>query len=627
MARSRKKVPLKQVLPTLSQLGRTFWPQIKKQRKLLSLAFMALLFSIVARVLIPWPMKFIFDWVIMPADSPGQASGVLKSTIDQVVDDSGTLLGLLGVALVLFTAIHALFEYYSRVTMSLAATRIVTKIRAKLFGHLQQLSLRFHNKAKSGDLIARFTYDIKRVRDAAVTALLPLIANLITIIVMFVVMMWFNWQLALMPLAVLPLFYLKSVRVTSQIQSVVRNHRKKDSALASTAAEAIGSIKSVQALSLEEVNERAFAKNNKKSLSEGAKAQRLAAGLNRRINVILSIVTAIVLWRGASLVLIGEITPGTLLLFVSYLNYLFRPMRQTARALTRLSKATASGERIQEILEIEPEIRDRKDAIEAKGLKGGIRFEDVSFSYGTKAVLSGINIDIGPGERIALVGPSGEGKSTLLSLLLRLYDPSEGRVLVDDRDIKEYKVESLRQQFGIVLQDSALFAVSIADNIAYGTQDATPASIEHAARLANAHDFITGLEVGYDTVLAERGSTLSGGQLQRIAIARAVIREAPIMILDEPTLGLDNKNRVEVNQALEKSMQGKTTILVTHDLDASRHFDRIIVIEGGRIAEMGTHEELLENKGIYQRLYLKQHNAEDRLAVQLAAPSPYTAGG
>lgn len=618
MARSRKNVPLKDVLPSLFQLGRTFWPEIRKQRKLLGLAFLALLLSIAGRVLVPWPLKFIFDWVIMPTDNPDLASGVLKSRIDGVVDDAGMLLGLLAVALVVFTAIHAFFEYYSRVTMSLAATRIVTRIRANLFSHLQRLSLRFHNKAKSGDLIARFTYDVKRVRDAAVTALLPLIANLVTITVMFIVMFWFNWQLALMPLAVLPLFYIKSVQITRQIQSVSRDHRRQDSALASTAAEAIGSIKSVQALSLAKLNERAFARNNKKSLNEGAKAQRLAAGLSRKIDVILSVVTALVLWKGASLVVNDVITPGTLLLFVTYLKYVFNPMRQTARALTRLSRATASGERIQEILEIEPEIRDHEDAVTADGIRGQIRFEDVSFGYGKKKILEGLNMEISSGERVALVGPSGEGKSTLLSLLLRLYDPTEGRVLVDGRDIREYKVESLRQQFGIVLQDSALFAVSIADNIAYGNQDAGPDAIERAARRANAHDFITGLEDGYETVLAERGTTLSGGQLQRIAIARAVIREAPIMILDEPTLGLDNKNRMEVNRALENSMQGRTAVLVTHDLEASRHFDRIMVIEGGRITEMGTHEELMDKKGTYHRLYLKQYNTGDRAGIHLA---------
>ena len=315
------------------------------------------------------------------------------------------------------------------------------------------------------------------------------------------------------------------------------------------------------------------------------------------------------------LVIAGAITPGTLILFITYLKFVFRPMRQVAKYVTKISRATASGERVLEILETAPEIKDRPGAIKAPRFKGQIQFESVSFNYDErKPVLSDISFNVLPGERVALVGPSGSGKSTIISLLLRLYDPQAGRILIDGQDILDLKVDSVRRQIAVVLQESLLFGVSIRDNISYGGLDADEEAIESAARLANAHTFINELENGYDTVIGERGATLSGGQLQRIAIARAAIRGAPIMILDEPTLGLDNINRREVTAALEQNMQGKSVILVTHDLLESKHFDRIVVMENGRIAEQGTHSTLMKRRGHYHALYSHQ---EKRNRVEL----------
>lgn len=611
MSRSRKTVPLKEILPGLLHLGQVFWPQIRAQRKLINLSLLALLLSIAARLLEPWPLKFMFDWIIMPASTPAVGEKTLWTKAPEFIQDAGTLLTVLALAFVAITALRAICEYYSRVGMAISATRIITDIRARLFSHMQQLSLNFYNRAKNGDLVTRFTYDVERLRDTAVTALLPLVANLLTIIAMFGVILWFDWKLALIPLAVLPLFYVSSMHTSRRIQHVVREQRKRDGALAATTAEVIGSIKHVQALSLGALHEKAFARQNSKSLKQGAMAQRLSADLERKVDIILALATALVLWRGVHLVVIGSISPGTLILFITYLKFMFRPMRQVAKYLTRISRATASGERILEILNVVPEITDRPDAVEAEQMEGRIRFDNVSFSYGRKKVLSATGFDISPGERIALVGPSGGGKSTILALLLRLYDPGAGRVLLDGRDIRDFKINSYRHQFSMVLQDSVLFAVSIRDNIAYGSLNADHAAVVRAACIANADDFISALPDGYDTILGERGATLSGGQLQRIAIARAIIREAPIMILDEPTLGLDNINRCEVVDALNRCTVGKTTILVTHDLLASRDFDRIMVINDGSIQECGTHETLMKQNGYYHRLYLHQYKQHD----------------
>jgi ATP-binding cassette subfamily B protein len=614
MGKAKKPVALKELIPGLVGLTRAFWPQIRARGHLIALSGLALLFAVGARLLEPWPLKLIFDWIIVPTDpAPIPENAFLLHTLDPV-SDAGILLAILAFTFIAIAGIRVLSEYLAAVGMALAATRIVTDIRARMFGHLQRLSLRFHHKAKSGDLITRFTYDMERIRDTAVTALLPLVANILTIVLMFGVMFWFNWQLALIPLIVMPFFYLSSMRTGTRIQSVVREHRKRDGALAATAAEAIGAIKLVQALDLAPLQEKAFARQNKKSLKQGAKAQRLAAALERKVEFILAIATALVLWHGVHLVIAGAITPGTLILFITYLKFVFRPMRQVAKYVTKLSRATASGERVLEILETAPEIKDRPGAIMAPRFRGHIQFENVSFGYDeSKPILSDISFNVLPGERVALVGPSGSGKSTIISLLLRLYDPQAGRILIDDQNILDLKVDSVRRQISVVLQESLLFGVSITDNISYGGLDADREAVESAARLANAHTFISELEDGYGTVIGERGATLSGGQLQRIAIARAAIRGAPIMILDEPTLGLDNINRREVTAALEQNMQGKSVILVTHDLLESKNFDKIVVIENGRIAEQGTHNALMKRRGHYHALYshqVKQNRVE-----------------
>lgn len=609
MTRRRRTVPFKELLPGLIALGRAFWPQIRQQRRLIGLSLLALLLSIGARVLEPWPIKFLFDWIIIPPSNLAMKDSFQPPSF---LEEAGLLLGALVMTLVLFTASRATCDYFARVGMALAATRVVTDIRARMFSHLQRLSLNYHDKAKSGDLVTRFTYDIERLREASVTALLPLFANTLTIVAMLAVMFWFDWQLAIIPLAVLPVFFVSTLRTTKSVRAVVREQRKRDGALAAATAEVIGAIKHVQALSLGALQEKAFARQNRKSLKQGAQVQRLAAGLERRVEIILVVATALVLWRGVHLVATGAMTAGTLLLFVTYLKFVFRPIRQVAKYLTQMARATASGERVLEILDSVPDITDRPDAVDAKAIEGRIRFEGVSFGYGRRRALSAIDFEVAPGQRVALVGPSGGGKSTILALLLRLYDPGGGRVSIDDRDLREYRIDSLRQQFSMVLQESVLFAVSIRDNIAYGNLDAAPEAVEAAARLANAHDFIMELPAGYDTVIGERGATLSGGQKQRIAIARAVIREAPIMILDEPTVGLDNANREEIVDALDRCTQGKTTLLVTHDLLSSRDYDRILVIRDRGIAEAGSHEELMAHDGYYRRLYLKQHDEQRR---------------
>jgi ATP-binding cassette subfamily B protein len=491
--------------------------------------------------------------------------------------------------------------------MTLAASRFACAVRARMFEHLQSLSLAFHQRARSGDLITRFTHDVERLRDAASLSVVPLVANMLIVTTVLGVMFWVNVELACWSVVFLPILFFSSLRSSKRIQGLVREQRRRDGEVASVAAESIAAIKSVQALSLMRVLQDVFRKSNDGSLTTGARTQRAAARLERLVEVLMAVATAVILWRGVHLVVEGVITAGTLLLFMSYLAQLVVPLRQSAKSMTRLSRALASSERIAEILVARPTVVQRHDATVLKPFRELIRFEHVSFRYDrTGWALSDLNFAIRAGERVAFVGMSGAGKSTILSLLLRLYDPHEGRILIDGVDIREVTLDSLRGQMGTVLQESILFGVSLRENIRYGLPSASDNEIVVASRLANAHEFVATLPQGYDSIVGERGAALSGGQRQRIALARALIRQAPLLLLDEPTTGLDAQSQREVLDALERSRPGVTTVMVTHDLRSVRGFDQIYCMENGFIVEHGTHEVLYAEHGRYWKMCERQ---------------------
>lgn len=618
MKKRTKPKNIQQAIPGLQRLVRRFWPQIAKQKGLLTLAGLALIAKVLSRLIAPWPLKLIFDFVLVPDAHNAELDWPLLRDMS-----TSMLLFVLSFAIIATSLLRATAAYISLVGLSVAASRIIADIRADLYAHIQQLSLSFHYQSKSGDLITRITSDIDTLRSATVNATLPLIVDTLTLISMIGVMFWIDWELALIGMLVFPLFILSSFKLTKRIKKVSRQQRKRESAMAATVAESIGAIKVVQALSLEERLGRLFASDNRQSLEDSAYTQQLTAGLQRTAEVLVAIATALVLWRGAIIVQQGNATPGDLLVFITYLKTAFKPTRDLAKEASKISKATASGERIIDLFDVVPRIQDRSDAIAAPRFKGDISYQNISFAYDTQlsgndrnsrsnkspthsTVLKNISFTIKAGERIAFVGPSGGGKSTLVSLLLRLYDPLCGRVCIDGRDIRDYQLASLRQQISIVLQESMLFGTTVRENIAYGTVGATDTDIEQAAKLANAHEFIMKLPHGYDTLMSERGATLSGGQRQRIAIARAAVRKARIVILDEPTVGLDNKSEKAVSEALAHLSQDCTTFLITHDLRASINFDRIFYIENGQLIEQGTHPELIKQGEHYAALYQLQ---------------------
>ena len=603
-----RPLTLRDSLPGLGRLTRRFWPYLGRERPVIVASLLALYVEIGLRLLEPWPLKVVLDRVV--ATARGRAFHRLP-ILDAV--DPGTVLALSALAVIVFAALRALAAYYNTVGFALVGNRVLAAVRSELYGHLQRLSLSFHTGARSGDLIVRVTSDVGLLQDVAVTALLPLFANALTLVGMAAVMIWLNAPLTLLALATGPLFWVFTTRRSRRIRETARRQRQQEGAMAATAAESIGAVKVIHALSLEGTFARAFTGQSRKNLATGVYATRLSAGLERTVDLLIAVGTALVLWFGARLVQRGTMTPGDLIVFLAYLKNAYRPVKDFVKYTGRLAKASAAGERVLDLLDRTPDVRDLPGAVPAPALRGAVRFEGISFAYEPgRPALEQVDCEVQPGQHVALVGPSGSGKSTFVSLILRLYDPTAGRVLIDGRDIRDYTLASLRAQTSVVLQDSILFAATIRDNIAYGAPGAPPEAIEAAARVTNVHAFIEALPHGYDTVVGERGVTLSSGQRQRIAIARAAIRRAPVLIFDEPTTGLDGESERAVIEALDRLAQGWTTFLITHDLRLAARADLILYLEDGRVRERGTHLELLQADGCYASLYRVQTANADR---------------
>jgi ATP-binding cassette subfamily B protein len=581
-------------------------PYLRQHRPLIAGSFLALLAGVLMRALEPWPLKIVIDHVIIPGSSQTLGSSWINN-LQPLTVVAGTSL-----ALILIVGLRALSTYLQKVGFALVGNKVLTQVRAVLYRHIQCLSLAFHNKAKSGDLLVRVIGDIGLLKEVAVTAFMPLIGSLLVLSLMGALMLWLNWKLALLVLLSAPLFWLPTLILGKRIRAVSRKQRKREGAMASTAAESIGAMQVVQTLSLEETFADQFGKQNKKSLKEGVKMKRLLAKLQGTVQLMTGVSTAIVLFYGTVLVLRGSLTAGELLVFLSYLKAAFKPIQDFAKYSGRIAKASAAGERVIQLLETPADVTDEPEALPAPTFLGKVSFNHVSYSYADNHdVLKDINFCIPAGQKVAIVGPSGAGKSTMIGLISRLYDPVRGEIMFDDTNIRNVTLESLRMQVSVVLQDTLLFATSIEENIAYGAPDSSAEEVREAARLANIHDFIESLPDGYATQVGERGVTLSVGQRQRIAVARAALRKAPLLILDEPTSSLDKENRHAVLQALNKISSGRTTFMITHDLEEIEHADVILHIENGILIESGSHTELMNSGGTYRKLVNQEYLNRD----------------
>jgi ATP-binding cassette subfamily B protein len=554
-----------------------FWPAVAPERRLLLASTFALFLEVGLQLLEPWPLKIVFDHVLGTAMPPAWL-GTLSAR---------SLVLVCAIALFVLIALRAGTSWASTIGFALAGNRALTRVREDLFTHVQRLSFGGDRSARLGDWLTRIVGDVGILKEVVVTALLPLGANGLILVGMLAVMAWMDPILALLAMAPLPLLALFTVRRTRSLHAVGREQRQREGELANAAAESLGALAVVQALSLESRFEERFRAASQRDLTQGVRGKRLAAGLERGVDLMIGVSTALVLGLGALRALSGHVTPGELIVFLTYQRRAFRPARNFAKYTARIAKATASGERVLELLERAPAVRERPDARPAPPLHGAIAFRDVRFAYPEgETVLDGFDLEIAAGESVALVGASGAGKSTLAALLLRLADPQRGAVLVDGRDLREFTLPSLRRQIALVPQEDLLFAGTLRDNIACACPDADADRIAEAARIARVDEFAARLPDGLETWVGERGATLSRGQRQRLCIARAALRNTPILLLDEPMTGLDEQNEQLVRDALERVARGRTCVIVTHDPVHAARCHRIVTIANGRAVEV-----------------------------------------
>ncbi len=580
-------------------------------RKWLFIIFIAMLIETAMSLATPWPLKIIIDNVISGNQLPGWLTW-LNTLLPG--EQTMALAGVCSIALVLFSAIGGLAGYVNNYFTESVAQYMANDLRKRIYHHLQQLSLTYHETHQVGKLLSTITADVNTIQDFVSSTLLSILVDALTIFGMFGLMLYLKWDFALIAVILAPFLMLFVMRFRRAVKKATHEVRSDQAEMVTVIQHGLESIRSVNAFGRQGLEEDRLQKISMKTVHAALRARRIKSLISPVFTLVVALCTAFVLWRGASLVLAGVMTVGSLTVFLSYLNKFFNPVKDLAKMTVNIAQATVALERIKHILEADMIVPQKPDAIEPGKLKGDIIFEHVNFSYKPGIpVLKDINITIKCGQRIGICGPTGGGKSTIAYLIPRLHDPTSGTVLIDGKDITDYKLEGLRREIGIVLQDSMLFYGTIRDNIAYGRPDATVKEIMEAAKLANAHDFITRLPMGYDTIIGEKGVTLSGGERQRIGIARVVVRNAPILILDEPTASLDTESEKIVTEALERLMEGRTVITISHRLNILINSDKIFVIKDGIVAEEGTHESLLAHGIIYAELYRIHESYQKKL--------------
>ncbi len=584
-------------LGDITRVYRTFLPQLRKYWKRFALAYLGLFGAMAMNLLKPWPLKIIFDYVLLNKTMPRRI--MFLSSV--AADDKFILLAISCAGIVAIFFLEGLFTFTRKYFMAGAGETAINDIRQDVFGHLQMLE---HRKAGSADLIVRLISDIESLKLLLTQHIQTLVNYVFTFVGIGITMCLMDWQLTLWSLAVAPPLYLLSLYFSGKVAALTRKKRAKESELASLLQETMTSKELVQAFAQEEHEKKRFAVESEASLDTSLERLRVSKGFGRTVEVLIAVGTALVVYLGARKALAGYVTPGDLIVFVAYLRDLYRPVGGLSELIIDFRGSIVCGVRVAEILETKINVTDAPGAIEAPPFTGEVAFDHVTFGYDSRApVLQDLSFRARPGQMIALIGSSGTGKTTIVNLLLRFYDPWKGRILIDGHDIRRYTLKSLREQISVVLQEPLLFHRTIRENIAYGRPEARFEETVAAARAAQAHDFIARLSNGYDTFLREGGSNLSGGQRQRIALARAILKKAPIFILDEPVTGLDSATEAKLNETLDRLMKGKTTFTIAHRLSTVMKADLILMIEEGRIVEQGTHEDLLGKSDRYRKLY------------------------
>lgn len=564
--------------------------------------FGVLLIQIVMGLAAPWPLKVVLDSVVGDHPLPGWLHGLLQPLLGG--EGRMHIAGLAAIMVIVIAVIAALATYAANYLTETVGQRIGNDLRTRAYHHLQQLSLNYFDTHRVGPILSTLTDDVDTIQDFASASTLGIATDLLTILGMLVVMLWLQWDFTLVALAVAPLLLLFVSRIRKAVKAATHEVRRRESDIVAVAEEGLQSIRVVKAFDREDLQERQLALAGQQAVDAALNARRVKSVVSPIVAVVVSACTALVLWRGSALILAGAMTAGTLTVFISYLVSFFKPVQDLAKLTNTIAMASVGVDRVNELLTAETTVEEKPDAVEPSHIKGAIAFERVAFSYNAETpVLRDVTFEVAPGQLVGVVGHTGSGKSSLVSLIPRFYDPSVGTVRIDGVDLRDYKLHELRRQIAYVLQDTVLFRGTIRDNIAFGRPDADHDEIVEMAKLANAHEFISEMPQGYDSAVGDRGLTLSGGQRQRIGIARALIRDSPILILDEPTAALDTESEHLVMSALQRLMKDRTVITIAHRLSTIRDADKIVVLEEGRVVEEGTHNDLLTAGGRYADLH------------------------
>jgi ABC-type multidrug transport system fused ATPase/permease subunit len=580
---------------------------VKPYRKWLMIIFCAMLIETGMTMAAPWPLKIILDSVV--GHHPIAHWLAWIKPFSAGTEKMGLAAGA-AIGLVVIVVIGAIAGYIDNYFTESVGQYVANDLRLRAYNHLQRLSLKYFDTHEMGNMVSVITADVNTIQNFASSALLSILVNAMTIIGMLLVMYALNWDFALIAVGVTPVLLIIVTHFKKSIKKVTREVRTHQSDIVSVLEQGLESIRAVKAYGRQDLELQRLREVSEEAVLSSLNARRVKSLLSPIIAITVSLCTAFVLWRGASLVLAGAMTIGALTVFLAYLARFFKPVQDLAKMTSGIAQVSVALERVHSILDADSIIPQKPNARDPGKIQGEIVFDHVAFTYEKEEpVLQDINFSIKPGQRIGICGPTGSGKSTLLSLIPRFYDPASGRVLIDGIDLTEYHLGKLREQIGFVLQDTVLFAGTVRDNIAYGRPDATFEEIREAARLANADEFISRMLHGYETWVGDRGLTLSGGQRQRIGIARALVRNSPILILDEPTAALDAESERTVMQALERLMTGRTVITIAHRLSTIRHAHKILVLKGGVVAEEGTHDELVSKRGLYAALFAVQNGS------------------
>jgi subfamily B ATP-binding cassette protein MsbA len=587
-------------------------------RRQLWLGLMAIVGESAAGLLEPWPLKIVLDNVLHSKSKHGWLNALIAHTTG---NQPIRILFFACAAVLLIALLDAVCSYAEKYLTTSVGQWVTHDLRRLIYTQVQRLSLAYHDQQPTGDLISRVTVDIDAIQSFIVSGLLGILVNAVTLAGMVVVMLYINWKFALVALAVVPPLFFVVYTYTRRVKKASRDVRKKEGRMISLVEEVVSSMRVVKAFAREDYEIRRFEGESLDAVEAALKARALKARLVPLVNIITAVGTCAVLWFGARMAMSGRLEPGSMVVFVFYLGKMYKPMQEISKTMDSYSKAEVGYDRVQEILRSTEEIHDEPGASHAPHFTGQIDLVHVDFAYKeAEQVLSDVNMHVDAGTMVALVGPTGAGKTTIVNLIARFYDPAAGSVKIDGTDVRRFTQKSLRGQISFVLQDTVLFSGSIWDNIAYGRPDASVTEIVKAAEAANAMEFIDKLPNRFDTMAGERGVMLSGGQRQRIAIARAIVRNTPILILDEPTSGLDAASEQLVFDALDRLMEGKTSIVIAHRLSTIRRANCIYVIESGGIVESGTHDELiLHDDGLYRKLHEIQFNAEEAPAATVSA--------